>query len=521
VYPRTGSLSLSDLRDALVASGVKFNLVGFDACLMGTIETAYAMEPVADYLVASEEYEPGYGWAYTGFLSLLSEDPAVDTERLGQQIVEDFISDNQSKRQSQLTLSVIDLREVSYVYEQLGAFLASAQSDIEKDNSEFATMSKARSGAKEFCDGQIDQVDIIDLVSRTDFEGADQLTAAVKSCVKYQGSAGITGANGLAMYFPYDNTSSYASTSKVLSEIGFEDPLAFYEYFLAVMGNSNAMSYTSTSPTDNGSQSSQYAQGYSWAELLEMLYGGGQTVGGQDLESVVEDFTYEDTVVTDTSGELSLTQTSEGAELELTDDQWSTVSTLTLAAALYDRSGYVLLGQDDAVAYAESSGNPLISTSGIWLGIDGQIVPFTSHTYEERDGGYYYSGSIPAILNDDTEITIEVAWPILDFDGSPIEGDSSTGYVLGYRLSGEETSTVGRGYHTLQNGDTLTFVFERYDTKGNATGSVALDDAYIVTSQDDISIDYVDLSEYRYSVACWGVLTDIYHNVVYTETVYE
>ena len=39
----TGSLSILDLNEAMKSSGVKFDIVGFDACLMGTIETAYAI----------------------------------------------------------------------------------------------------------------------------------------------------------------------------------------------------------------------------------------------------------------------------------------------------------------------------------------------------------------------------------------------------------------------------------------------------------------------------------------------
>ncbi len=57
MYP-DDMLSLSQIGNALSDSGIKFDIVGFDACLMGTIETAYMLEPYADYLVASEEYEP-------------------------------------------------------------------------------------------------------------------------------------------------------------------------------------------------------------------------------------------------------------------------------------------------------------------------------------------------------------------------------------------------------------------------------------------------------------------------------
>ena len=49
----------------------KLSFVGFDACLMATLETAQVFAPYANYFVASEEIEPGAGWNY-GFLSAYS-----------------------------------------------------------------------------------------------------------------------------------------------------------------------------------------------------------------------------------------------------------------------------------------------------------------------------------------------------------------------------------------------------------------------------------------------------------------
>ena len=43
MYP-DDMLSLSQIGNALSDSGIKFDIVGFDACLMGTIETAYMPE---------------------------------------------------------------------------------------------------------------------------------------------------------------------------------------------------------------------------------------------------------------------------------------------------------------------------------------------------------------------------------------------------------------------------------------------------------------------------------------------
>ena len=63
-YPND-TLNIGELSRALRMGGVKFDFIGFDACLMANLETALAVEPYADYMIASEESEPGTGWYYT------------------------------------------------------------------------------------------------------------------------------------------------------------------------------------------------------------------------------------------------------------------------------------------------------------------------------------------------------------------------------------------------------------------------------------------------------------------------
>ncbi|MBQ9505239.1 MAG: hypothetical protein IJU93_09545, partial [Lachnospiraceae bacterium] len=49
----------------------KFAFIGFDACLMGNLETAMALVPYAEYLIASEDLEPGTGWDHRGYVKEL------------------------------------------------------------------------------------------------------------------------------------------------------------------------------------------------------------------------------------------------------------------------------------------------------------------------------------------------------------------------------------------------------------------------------------------------------------------
>ena len=76
------SLSLADLYQAFSGIPAHFAFVGFDACLMGTLETAVTFSPYADYLIASEEYEPSTGWFYTDWVKQLNASPGIDIRDL-------------------------------------------------------------------------------------------------------------------------------------------------------------------------------------------------------------------------------------------------------------------------------------------------------------------------------------------------------------------------------------------------------------------------------------------------------
>lgn len=75
------SLSLLQITEALEMAyeetGEILEIIGFDACLMGSLEVAYAVSPYANYFVGSEELEPSHGWNYRAIFSELTADPTM------------------------------------------------------------------------------------------------------------------------------------------------------------------------------------------------------------------------------------------------------------------------------------------------------------------------------------------------------------------------------------------------------------------------------------------------------------
>jgi hypothetical protein len=94
------NLYLMELDKALeqsraVAGIDKFEIVGMDACLMAQLEVMDAIQPHANYAVASEETEPSLGWAYASFLGDLVSNPDMSGAELSQQIVNSYIEGDQ------------------------------------------------------------------------------------------------------------------------------------------------------------------------------------------------------------------------------------------------------------------------------------------------------------------------------------------------------------------------------------------------------------------------------------------
>src|SRR3990172_5136601 len=98
------ALSLPEIKQALqnayAMSGKKFDLIGFDACLMATLETASIMSSFGNYLIASEELEPGHGWDYAAILSAIKSNTDISGTVLGKAIADSYKSHAQTKSPS-------------------------------------------------------------------------------------------------------------------------------------------------------------------------------------------------------------------------------------------------------------------------------------------------------------------------------------------------------------------------------------------------------------------------------------
>lgn len=87
--------------------GRKVDLVGYDACLMGSFDVLYQLKDVAELGVASQQLEPATGWQYS-FLASLA-DPALAPRDLAKNIVTAYDQEN-VLRYTDYTMSAVDLQ---------------------------------------------------------------------------------------------------------------------------------------------------------------------------------------------------------------------------------------------------------------------------------------------------------------------------------------------------------------------------------------------------------------------------
>ena len=104
-----GVLFLERIKADLAATRFKADLIGFDACLMGNLEVATALQDHFDYLVASEEVEPSHGWDYALIMDAMGKRPTLSALDLGKRVVDVFIESPANQRSKRRTLSVNDL----------------------------------------------------------------------------------------------------------------------------------------------------------------------------------------------------------------------------------------------------------------------------------------------------------------------------------------------------------------------------------------------------------------------------
>ena len=228
-YHNTDSMSLLDIKKALTESPFngtnKLELVGFDACLMSSIEIASVLSDYSTYMVASQEFEPGTGWDYSFLEKIDSNTSSIE---LGNYIVNGYYNYySKIPYINGVSLSFIKLSQVERVEKELNELFKAIDSDISID---FSLISRTRSNSKSF--GKVndntyyyDLVDLYDLIGKLPKKYNDyveKLKSALSDLI-ITTATDLNDTNGISMYFPFENKKELEDNIGKYKELSFAD----------------------------------------------------------------------------------------------------------------------------------------------------------------------------------------------------------------------------------------------------------------------------------------------------------
>ena len=516
-YASTGSMDLAEIDRALTDGGVKFDFVGFDACLMATAETALMLSDHADYLIASEETEPGIGWYYTDWLTKLSKNTSMPTVELGREIIDDFVETCARKCPGQATtLSIVDLAEAeATIPEALSAF-SQDTCDMIRD-SQYAKVSNARSGSREFgSSSRIDQVDLAHLARNMGSDEGKALAGAIEGAVKYnRTSSNMTNAYGLSIYFPFRKASMVDTAVNTYEQIGMdEEYLRCIQAFASMEVSGQAVSGGTQSPLPSLMDlmgGGSYGNADMMAELLGTFLGGdfgsiagltGSNTGFLSGRAMDDQQTL--AYLTENSFDGGALLWRDGV-IALPESQWAMVQSLHANLFYDDGTGYIDMGMDNVFDF-DDYGNLMAPSELTWIAVNDQPVAYYHESTFDDGTSYSILGRIPVLYNGDrAELVVEFT------DADPY------GSVIGVRrvYKNGETETVAKTMETVVDGDVIDFVCDYYSYEGEYLDSYMLGEQLVVDGELTISDVYVDE---EYSQMTY-LFTDIYNQQYWSEPV--
>jgi hypothetical protein len=244
------------IRKAIKASGIKLDILAFDGCSMGTLETLYEFRDVADVIISSEELVSIYGWDYTSLISGLAAQPGMSVEEFGSLAVSAYrnfyenIYYPATGLEHSATISALrsnTLKEIAEAVNSTAVDLISRLDNSPTRAETISMLSQSRSGVQNIAREApaYVYVDLLDLMKRLDPASTLPDIMAKATIAEYHGSA-RPGANGIAIVF-------------------FQLPEAkTYNTFDAIYANYN--------PATLSGNKGEFIMTYSWDELLAAYY---------------------------------------------------------------------------------------------------------------------------------------------------------------------------------------------------------------------------------------------------------
>ena len=428
-------------------------LVGFDTCLMATVDTAYTFCDLSRYLVASEETEPANGWYYSQWVQALADDPSMDGAALGRVICDAYYAGCEAvDTQDSTTLSVTDLSKLGPLLEAYETYGAQALATAAEDPGFLPRFSRAAAGSENYGgntreQGYTNMVDLGHMARRTaeELPGAQAVLDALKDCVVYRVNGKYRSeATGLSCYYSYNGDVSD------LNGYITEGAGTAFKYLY---------SYQLTGELDQGGMDYMARMGVTALPPITSL-------AGMDWDD---------------------------APLSLSDDGYAVLTLGPKADSILAGIGFslywvdeesdalLLLGTDNDITADWETGTFTDNFRGVWGSIDGCLV-YMELSYEGDDYNLY---SVPVLLNGDAWY-LQVAYDFVD----------ETWSILGARQGIDDTGMADKELRQLTPGDEVTTIWYWASISGNDDFEPYEAETFTVTA--DTAFDEMELPDGEY-----------------------
>ena len=453
-----------------------FDIVGFDTCLMATIDTAWMLSDVSHYLVASEEMEPGCGWSYDKWVQTLGDHPGIDGAALGQIICDSYMEGCEDiGMEQEATLSVVDLQKIQPLlnaYDDLGKEALTLACEDSTFFAEFGrrAVQTENYGGNTPDQGYTNMVDMGHLVRNSEDllpETAQAVLDALEECVIYNVSGDYRSeATGLSCYYSYNgDTDDFDGFVSISASPAFQ---YLYDYELYGYMSDEGLAYM---------QDLGYEE-----EIPEITI-------TQDTE--LEDFP----LYVDEDGNSVLEIGSEAAA--------------TLQAVYYqlcyvseEDDIILLLGRDNDIYMDWDEGIFRDNFRGVWGAIDGCLC-YMEIVYEGNDYNLY---SVPILLNGD-EYNLRVVYSYTDEEYS----------ILGARRGIDDNGMADKNLVQLEPGDEITTLHYAMTISGDEEEpeQVPVD---TITVTEDTAFTEEDLGDGNFVI--FYEMVDMQDNSYYSDLAY-
>ena len=498
------SLTLRELESAL--SNIngnlwsKFDFIGFDACLMGTVETANVLASYAKYMIASQETEPGDGWQYSAIMDFLAKNPGCDGAKLGKALCDTYYESLSKSDASTATLSLVDLSKVDDVIQDFYRFSQEMYASGD-DQATLAAMSRGirqaeNYGGNNWLEGYTNMVDLNGLVNACAAvtPSASDVTSSIEGAVKYQ----VVGKHhskscGLSTYYPLkvqdaNELSTFQQVALSPSYLSYVDRLA---HGATYNGGEEYEDYSDDTWFEGGFwnwllSDDEDDEGDEWDDYWDFLE------GHNDESEVI---TFADEPQVDDEGVFWFCLDDEGI------DNTSLVSGL-LYALIGDGDDCYALGETCDIDCDWDSGEVFDGFDGKWLSLpDGQNLCL--YIADVDDTSILYTS--PISLNgedlylrmrqniDNGKVTVEGAWDGID-----------------------ECGAADRETVKIKKGDVIVPLYDAFDADDESVEATYEGEPYKVAQKTlKIEYDYLPAAVYSYSFC----IEDVYGDTMTTDYV--